>query len=341
MKCAKIVGQKLIETVNVDEPNYNKKFVSLKVKKAGICGSDIHNWDIGAPVDLIMGHEFCGIVENPGTREDLKVGDRVTALPISPCGKCKACKTGNVQYCPNTWKYAVGLAVTNQGSYAERTAVRPDMVVKVPDSLTDDEVAMVEPTAVALHAIHLADIKVGDNVLVIGAGVIGDLCAMFAKKNGANYVAISETNEKRGRKAVELACADEFFDAKNPEFYQNVLKNNPFGFDVVIDCSGNSKAVESALVTARPNATVVLVGVSLLPIEMPSALAVTKELVLKGAIAYTEDEFKECISLMERKNIDVSIFVDDIVSLDDVQKSFERLTSGDDDAIKILIDPTK
>lgn len=341
MKCAAIKGVKSIETKEINEPVSTNGSVIIDVQKAGICGSDIHNWDLGMPKGLVMGHEFCGIVSDPGSREDLKVGDKVTGLPISPCGSCPACKSGNHQYCPQTWTYAIGLSLENPGAYAPKCSIRPDMVIKVPEEITDNEVAMVEPAAVALHAIHLADLEVGKKVLVIGAGIIGDLCALFAKLNGASYVAVSETNTKRGEKSVKLGCADEWFDAKDDNFMQNVLKECPYGYDVVIDCSGNSAAVTTALITAKPNGCVVLVGVATQNISIPSAVVVTRELKVYGAIAYTFDEFNECIDLIARQKINVEQFVDDIVSIDEVQKSFERLTNGNDDAIKILIDPNK
>lgn len=341
MKCAMIKGAKLIEPATIGEPSTKNGKVVVTVKKAGICGSDIHYWDMGLPEKLVMGHEFCGIVTNPGARSDLKVGDRVTALPISPCGKCPACLSGNPQYCPDTWNEALGLSLTNSGAYAERTSIRPDLVIKVPSNITDAEVAMIEPTAVGLHAADLADIKIGDKVLVIGAGIIGDVTAMFAKLNGAGYVAVSEVNEKRGNKAVALKCADACFNPKDEKFMEKVKEVCPYGYDVVIDCCGNSAAVSTAINLVRPNGTIVLAGVSMSEISIPSILVVMKELVVKGAIAYTEDEFKECIKLMSERRIDVLKFVDDVVSLDDVNDAFKRLTSGDDNAIKILIDPKR
>lgn len=341
MKCAVLQGVKSIVTKELPEPEKNNVSVIIDVKKAGICGSDIHNWDIGMPEGLVLGHEFCGVVTNPGASENLKVGDRVTALPISPCGFCPACTSGNHQYCPQTWTYAVGLSLDNPGAYAPKCTVRPDMVIKVPDNMSDNEVAMVEPTAVALHAVHLADLEVGNKVLVIGAGIIGDLCADFAKLNGASYVAISETNSNRGSKAVKLGCADEWFDAKDEKFMEKVLTKCPYGYDVVIDCSGNSAAVTTALAAVKPNGCVVLVGVSMQNISIPSALLVTREIKVYGAIAYTKEEFNNCIELIANKRLDVEKFVDDIVPIDGVQDAFERLTNGNDSAIKILIDPNK
>ena len=310
MKAAQLDDVKKFKIVDIEKPKEDGKVI-IDVLKTGICGSDIHNWDAGSPKGLIMGHEFTGKVVNPATRVDLKVGDRVTALPISPCGHCEACETGNPQYCNETWSHAVGLSLDNPGGLTSTIAVRPDMVMKLPDNVSDEEGAMVEPTAVGLHAIHLADIKVGDNVLVVGGGIIGLVSAMFAKLEGAQYVAISETNEARGEKSVILNVADEWFNAKDENFLKNILTKVPGGFDKVIDCSGNTKAVESELLTIKPGGTMVLVGVSPKPIEFASVLAVMKELTIKGAIGYTKEEFKDCINLIADKKINVIKFVDE------------------------------
>lgn len=339
MKCAYIKGVRKIKKGTIDEPKSRNGYVVIDVKKCGICGSDIHYWDIGGPKGLVMGHEFCGIVIDPGDNRKLKVGDRVTALPISPCGKCEACESKNPQYCPDTWTHAVGLSLDNPGGYAEKLAVRPDMVIKVPKKISDNEVAMVEPTAVSYHAAKLANIKKGDSVLIIGAGIIGDLCATFAKLMGAKYVAISEVNEKRAKKAKKLGCCDEFFNPLKENFMPKVMSNCRYGYDVVIDCCGNSAAVSTAITCVKPHGNVVLVGVSLANIEIPSSLVVTKELNVYGAIAYTKKEFQDCIGFLLNEKINVLKFVDEIVSLDDVQNAFERLTNGNDDAIKILIQP--
>ena len=341
MRCVKLKGVKKFEIGEIDVPVSDGNNVIIDVKKCGICGSDIHYWDAGEPVGLLMGHEYCGVVSDIGSREDLKVGDRVTALPISPCGHCSACLTGNPQYCPDTWSHATGLSLTNPGALAPKMAIRPDMVLKVPDSVSDEEVAMVEPSAVGLHAVHLANIKVGEKVLVIGGGIIGLVTAMFAKMEGASYVALSETNNARGDKSVRLGVADEWYDAKDTKMLEKMSLKTNGGFDVVLDCCGNSPAVSSALVAVRPGGRVILVGVSLGTVTIPTAVAVMRELTIQGSIAYTKEEFQTCIDLMAGKKIEVLKFVDDIVGLDGVQKAYERLTSGDDDAVKILVDPNK
>ena len=341
MRAVALKGKREFELKEIDEPVIDNENVIIKVLKAGICGSDLHYFEIGEPNGLIMGHEFCGEVIDPGNRSDLKVGDRVTALPISPCLECPACLSGNPQYCKSTWTHAVGLSLDNPGALGEMIKVRSDMVLKVPDNVSDEEAAMVEPTAVALHGIHLADVKVGSKVLVIGGGIIGLLSAMFAKKEGASFVAVSETNPKRGEKALSLGVADKYYDAKDENMLNEIMSDTNGGFDIVIECCGNASAVTSSLVTVRPGGVVVLVGVSTEPINIPTVIAVMNELTVKGAIAYTKEEFATCLDLINNKQIDVTPFVDDIVSYDEVEDAYIRLTSSKDEAVKILVDPSK
>lgn len=337
MKCVAIKGVKEFEVKEIETPEKENGKVLINVKKTGICGSDIHYWDLGNPVGLVMGHEYAGVVLDNGGRSDLNVGDRVTALPISPCGKCEACLKGNVQYCAETWTYASGLSLDNSGGLAPMLKVRSDMVMKLPDTMSDEEGAMVEPTAVGFHAVNLADIKVGDSVLVVGGGIIGLVSAMFAKKSGASKVVVSETNEGRGEKAVALGVADAWVDAKN----QDEMNKYAGSFDRVIECCGNAPAVNSALTLVKAGGTVVLVGVSMGAINYMSIAHVMRELTVKGAIAYTKEEFAKCIRMIANKEIDVLKFVSKVVSLDEVQASYEELTSGESSAIKILVDPNK
>ena len=341
MRAVALKGKREFELKEIEEPIIDNENVIIKVLKAGICGSDLHYFEMGEPNGLIMGHEFCGEVINPGNRSDLKVGDRVTALPISPCLECPACLSGNPQYCKSTWSKAVGLSLDNPGALGEMIKVRSDMVLKVPDNVSDEEAAMVEPTAVALHGIHLADVKVGSKVLVIGGGIIGLLSAMFAKKEGASFVAVSETNPKRGEKALSLGVADKYYDAKDENMLNAIMSDTNGGFDIVIECCGNDSAVTSSLVTVRPGGVVVLVGVATGPISIPTVIAVMNELTVKGAIAYTKEEFATCLDLINNKQIEVMPFVDDIVSYDEVENAYIRLTSGNDGAVKILVDPSK
>ena len=187
---------------------------------------------------------------------------------------------------------------------------------------------------------NLADIKVGDKVLVIGGGIIGLVSAMFARMEGASLVVVSEANEARGKKALNLKVADEYIHA-DENFIAECMKKTNGGFDVVIDCCGNEPAVTSAMMVTRSGGTIVLTGVAEKPITIPTIIGVLHELTIKGSIAYTENEFKTCVDLIANKRIDVMKFVDKVVSLDEVQSAFEELTSGVSPSVKILIDPKK
>ena len=339
MKCVSISGAKSLVLKEKDVPVSKDGSVIIEVKSCGICGSDIHYWDSGEPVGLVMGHEFSGVVVDHGSRKDLEKGDRVTGLPISPCGKCEACKSGNVQYCADTWSEAVGLALTNPGGYAEYTSCRPDMVRKIPGNVSFDAACMVEPSAVALHAVNLANIKIGDSVLIVGGGIIGLMSAEFAKMAGASYVAILETNKKRGKKAVSFGKINEYFDATKEDVISVLMTKTNGGFDKVIECCGNSPAVSEALLAVEPGGTVVLVGVSNVPVTVPLVIGVMREVTIQGAIAYTPEEFDTCLKLIANKKINVTKYIDDLVPLEAAQESFERLTSGKDSAVKIILKP--
>ena len=339
MKCVSISGEKKLVLKDIVKPVSKNGSVVIEVKSCGICGSDIHYWVSGSPIGLVMGHEFAGVVVDPGSRKDLKIGDRVTGLPISPCLECEACKSGNVQYCAKTWSQAVGLSLDNPGGYAKYTSCRADMVRKIPNNVSYDVACMVEPSAVSLHAINLADIKINDKVLIIGGGIIGLMAAEFAKMNGASYVAILETNKKRGRKAVNYGKVNEYYDALDEKSIPKLLEKTNGGFDKVIECCGSSPAVEEAYLCVKPGGTVVLVGVSLDAVSAHNIVAVTKEAKLFGAIAYTEKEFDNVIELISNKKINVLKYIDDFIKLEEAQNAFERLTSGNDSAVKIVFKP--
>lgn len=343
MKCVAIDGPRKM-VVEDREPKEGKKgYILIDVIKVGICGSDIHYWVSGEPKGLVMGHEFSGIVIDNGGSKKFKEGDRVTALPISPCMKCRECKSGNVQICTKTWDEAIGLSMDNPGGFGGRVLVKESMVRHLPDNVTYESGAMVEPAAVGYRAANISGIKKGDRALVIGGGIIGLLTAMFLRLKGASYICLTETNPARGEKSVKLGVADEWFDALDPKLTEKLMAKTKTGngFDVVCDCVGNSPALSSAIMYTKPNGNLVMVGISLGPVSVPLVSATLKEINMKGSIAYKPHEFDEVIRLLKNKKINLEKFIDDIVTLDEIQASFERLTSGTDSAVKILINPNK
>ena len=142
MRAVALVDKRKFEVKEIKKPTPKKGEVVIEILKTGICGSDLHYFEMGEPKGLILGHEFCGKVVDPGSRKDLKVGELVAALPISPCGECFACKSGNPQYCRKTWSDAVGLSLTRPGGLGEVVCVRPDMVLKLPKGVTEEETTL-------------------------------------------------------------------------------------------------------------------------------------------------------------------------------------------------------
>lgn len=341
MRCVTIAGPKKLVIEKKEAPVGKEGYILIDVIKAGICGSDIHYWYAGMPKGLVMGHEFSGIVIDNGGSKKFNAGDRVTALPITPCLECKECKSGEVQICSQTWSHAIGLTTETPGGFGGRILVREDMVRLLPDNVSYDAGAMIEPAAVALRAANISNVKKGDKALVIGGGIIGLLTAVFLRLKGCSYIALTETNPLRGAKSVKLGVADEWFNALDPKLAEKLFSVTKNGFDIVADCCGNSPALSSAIMFTKPNGNLTMVGISMENVNVPMVAAVMKEINIKGSIAYKPEEFDEVIKLLTTKKINLERFVDDIVILDEVQNAFERLTSGKDGAVKILVDPNK
>lgn len=342
MRSAVLKGARKIEVEKKENMVGREGYILIDVLKVGICGSDIHYWVEGNPKNLIMGHEFSGIVIDAANSKKYKEGDKVTALPISPCLKCKNCKDGNVQLCSETWTHAIGLSLDFPGGLGGRVLVREDMVRPLPNNVSYEVGAMIEPAAVGLRAANVSNVKKGDKCLVIGGGIIGLLTAEFLRLKGASYIALTETNEARGAKSVKLGAADEWFNALDPKLTEKLMtRTNGEGFDVVCDCCGNSHALSNGLMFTKPNGNLTLVGISLGMVQIPLVMGVMKEINIKGSIGYKREEFDDVIELASKGKINLAKYIDDIVTLDDVQKAYERLTNGMDDAIKILVDPNK
>ncbi|MGB3964310.1 MAG: alcohol dehydrogenase catalytic domain-containing protein, partial [Tepidanaerobacteraceae bacterium] len=167
----------------VDEPKEQQ--VVIKIASSAICGSDLHIFKgkhPSAPLPVTIGHEFAGEVVAVGSKvSKVKIGDRVTVEPVIVCGKCRACRTGNYGYCENiSFTYRVG-----DGAMADYITVEEPYVYKLPEHLSYSAGALIEPLAVAVHAVRRADIKLGEKVLVIGAGAIGILVAALCRRRGA------------------------------------------------------------------------------------------------------------------------------------------------------------
>lgn len=336
MKASKLTGPKKIELADVEAPRAVNNKVVIKVERCGICGSDLHIWENGMPLDLIMGHEYSGTISDPGEAGDiLKVGERVTVLPANPCRTCEPCRNGQFNRCLNMMADAPGLSTP--GAFAEYATINAASVCRLPDTMSYEDGAMVEPAAVALHAVNLADVKPGDTVLIVGGGIIGLLSAAWARICGAAYIALSEVNSKRAEKALSFGDIDEVFDATDPKLQKKLLTKTAGGFTRVIECAGPGPAVKSAVGAAGQGAVVVMAGISYTDVPVSSMRVAMRELTIKGSYGYSSKEFDQTLDYIARKILKTERFIDDLIDLGSLQQGFERLADPAGDAVKIMV----
>ena len=337
MRAVCLDGPKQLVVKEVDMPKADGEKVLVKVSDVGICGSDIHLWEQGQRIGLIMGHEFAGTVVDAGALKDsLKVGDRVTVLPLNPCGECEPCKKGNSKGCLNALAASPG--ITAPGAYAEYYLARPDMVRKLPDNISEEEATLIEPAAVALRAIRMSGIKPGDKVLVAGGGVIGLLSAAFARIAGASYIALTEANPLRGANAKEMGDVDQVFDATDEQLVAKLMQASGGGFDQCIDCVGIAPAINAGIMALKKGGKMMLLGINYSPVPISGLMAVLKEIEYKGSIGY-DQEFDMVMDLMNKGILKAARFISDTIDLEGVQGAFEKLSSGQYPDVKIVIKP--
>jgi len=335
MKAAYLTGAKKIEIKEKEVPALQPGYIETKVKYCAICGSDLHMWEAGQP-NIVMGHEFSAEVTNPGD-SDFKVGDKVTFFCGVPCYQCDMCLQGKHHLCRSLWSDDY-TGINIDGGLAEKYVGLAKYAYKLPPGVSDKAGAMVEPTAVAYHAVNQANLKLGSKVLVVGGGIIGQLIGALARRSGASYVALSEINKQRMDSAKKINEFDEFFDAADPEQIPKMMGATGGGFDAVFECTAVSGGYMTSFVAAKPDSMVVLVGAPSNPTSVLPILVVIKELHVVGSIAYSLQEYANVIELIV-KGFDPVRYVTDVVPLADTQHSFERLVSGSDPAIKILVEP--
>ncbi|OLS33773.1 zinc-binding dehydrogenase [Bacillus sp. MRMR6] len=341
MEALVLEGKRNIVLREIETPKANGHDVIIKVEKCGICGGDFHFlYDSGDSLKgLVMGHEFSGTVVDPGANTELSVGDRVTASPENSCGTCSLCKMGNQNACAKNFSAGFGLSVGYRGAYAEYAAVRPDMVMKIPESLSFTEAALVEPAAVGLHAVNRGKVGVGDKVLIIGAGIIGLACATFARLAGASYVALLETNMSKANNALNFGDVDKIFDAKEEDSIQKAIDSNGgVGFDKVFECSGAEAGMVSALRVTKPKGTIIVVGAAAQNISIPLYLSIFGEFDIKPTYAYTAAEFKTAMNFISSGAVDVKKYATKEVKMVDVPKVFDDLVNGRLENPKVIID---
>lgn len=351
MKAAVWHGKKDIRIEDVPEPNTGVGQVKIRIKVCGICGSDIHEYTsgpfiipsrphpltgrVGGPI--ILGHEFSGEVIEVGEGvSKFRVGDRVTVNPLIYCGECYYCRKGIHLMCSKL--ATVGFAW--DGAFAEYGVFPEYCVFKLPDSLTYEMAACVEPLAVAVHAVNRSGLKPGDNVAVIGAGPIGLLVQQACKATGAGQVFVSEPMKARIETAEKMG-ADVVLNPAEVDIGKEIVGlTDGLRADIAFDCVGIKQTFESCIKVTGRRARICIVGLALKPIEVNFMRLWGHEKELTFSQGY-DGEFPAAINYLADGRVNVDDYITKTIFLDDlVEGGIKELIKNPDENVKILVTPS-
>lgn len=328
-------GNKSFAVETRDAPDPGPGEVAVRIAYCGICGTDMHvyhgNMDARVGLNRVIGHEMSGTVAGLGEGVDgLAVGQKVVVRPLDHCGDCPACDAGHVHICHNL-KF---LGLDTDGAMQDIWNVPAHTLHALPDDLRMDHAALIEPVAVACHDVRLSGLKPGEDVLVIGGGPIGMLCAMVARDAGGKVV-LSEVNPNRLAIAQKLG-----FDTVNPaeEDLPAAInaKTGDKGADVVFEVSGTQPGVDAMTACAATRARIVMVAIHAAKPQIDMFQFFWRELKLIGARVYESEDYEKAIQIITSGGVDADTVITDVSPLADIQAAFEALDSSPT-ALKSLI----
>lgn len=333
MRAAVMQGlHKPLAVETVPDPVPGAGDVIVKVGRCGICGSDLHMTEdpaYGQAAGSILGHEFAGeVVELGKGVEGLAKGDLVAVSPLKSCGTCPACRDGNVSWCEQ-----FGL---QGGGYAEYALTRPNQCVKLPKSASLADGAIIEPLAVALHGVAMSGMRIGDKVLVLGAGPIGLACAFWARRMGAGRVVVQDLAEWQSERALAMGAHNFIADRADPiGAAERALSGKA---DVVFECVGVPGLIAQAVEQGRARGTIVLLGLCTKPDTFNSFAMLSKEVRLITSAFFTQHEYEAALDALDRGAAEPRLLVTDTISLAATPYVFELLRQRTEQC-KVLIAP--
>lgn len=337
---ATLVGPKKIVLDRTEVPSPSKGEVLIKVCRVGVCGSDPTIYFGRHPYvtfPVIMGHEFSGEVEALGEEVDKPaIGTRVTVIPHLVCGICKACESQNYNLCESL--RCTGAEA--DGAHVQYICMPQEMVIPIPDTMTMDDGAMVEPACVAYHGAKRGEIQNTDTVLIIGAGPIGIFCMESCKALGAKKVVIADRDGERLCLAEKLG-ADGTIDVSVEKLEDGLTRilGGAREVDVFYDCVGEKgKVLDQILQIAGRGTRIVIIGVLQNGYDIPHLPDfVQHELRLSGTTMYTPQDYKEMIQLMGEGTIKIDGMISHYFTLDQIKEVFEMIENREEKFFKIMI----
>jgi 2-desacetyl-2-hydroxyethyl bacteriochlorophyllide A dehydrogenase len=338
MRAGVFRGVRQVPVEDVPEPSPGPADIVLDVKACGICGSDLHTYVAAklASEGQIMGHEFAGEVVHVGADvEGIAVGDRLTGLPIQPCGACRRCREGSRHLCEVWTQRSIGYGLP--GGFAERLripdAVLGDNVHRLPAALRFEDGALVEPLAVAVHAVGRAQFSVDAVAVVLGLGTIGLQVAQVLLARGVATVIGADLSPLRRSVAEALGviavAGDDLGVAVGVAAGEREV-------DVVFEATGAPGLVQSAMELVRAGGTVVVVALYEQRAQIEPTLMVQKELTVRGSAIYTPAEFHEAIELLASDRVQAEPLITHRLALEDLGAAFEAQLDKDA-AIKVMV----
>lgn len=337
MKQAIMEAPGIIRFRDVEKPKPGAAEVLVGVRRIGICGSDIHVFHGKHPYTsypVVQGHEVSGLVAEVGSGvSGVAVGDKVTFQPQVTCGRCYPCRHGMPHIC-NSLKV---MGFQTGGAAQEYFVVPSALILKLPQSISLDSGAMVEPTAVAVHALQRAGDVRGKKVVVFGAGTIGNLVAQVARALGAHSVMIADLSEFRLRIAGE--CGIEHpINVRTDSIASRIEEH--FGedrADLILECIGAEQTIGQAIDNARKGSTIVVVGVFASKPAVDLGLVQDRELNVIGSLMYWREDYEQAVELMSRGTIDVDKLITDTYAFGDYLKAYRYIEKAGDRAMKVMI----
>ena len=327
-----------IEFREIETPVPKAGEVLIRIMKIGVCGSDIHVWHGKHPFTsypVTQGHEVSGEIAALGAGvENFEVGQKVTIQPQVVCGKCYPCRHGKYNLC-ETLK-VMGFQTT--GVASEYFAVDAAKVTPLPQEMSFDEGAMIEPLAVAVHAVRKFGDMQGMRVAVLGAGPIGILVAQAAKGMGAESVLITDISDLRLEKARQCGvdfcvntCEADFGEALVSAF-------GPDKADVIYDCAGNNVTMGQAIRCARKGSTIILVAVFAGMAEVDLAVLNDHELDLNTTMMYRNEDYLEAIELVRAGKVDLKPLISKHFAFRDYAEAYRYIDENRETTMKVIID---
>ena len=340
MRAAVLYNVRDIRVQEVPKPSIGPSDVLVRVKSCGICGTDVHfykgEWRVKLP--LIPGHEFSGVVEEIGENvRGINIGDHVVAEPNITCGECYYCRMSERNFFCTELK---ALGVDIDGAYAEYVRVPSKNVYKIPNELSFEEAAMIEPLACCIRGLDNVGVKIGERVAIVGTGPIGLLLIQLVKMWGATKVYAMDLLDER-LKIAEKVGADVTVNPISQDPREVIMKDTGgVGVDVSIEAVGSVKAIETAFNLVRRGGRLLIFGVApqdavwhVKPFELYD-----KE--LKVVASYRSPfTFERAVEIASTGRIDFRSIISHVISLNEVPEMFKRIDRREKGIVKVIIKP--